>query len=345
MIPLFNQDALLPKFEKFGRTINPEADPTKTRVLRSRFERQVRRRWRDIMKSVQESIVKNDVFGLRGITNQADPLPAKSFAFMEPAEQIKAFLVWLKEQENRTILQDTPQRWITPFLNDAIARGIIRGRRDLLALSSGPRLVTNQEGPKELLSSLGVLDLDNIDARMALADINRLRSLQIEQTWQGLTGVTEQVNTQVAQVLSQGLAAGVSPSQLASDINGRIEKVGQTRSEMIANTATVEANNRGATAEFAGAEQLIDEEIFVQWQATLDNRVRSTHLARHGKVFKKNEYLQLIGEPRCRCAGLPYIESIEGKAELSKAKTFTAMTPKQADSRVAKIREKEGLRQ
>jgi SPP1 gp7 family putative phage head morphogenesis protein len=141
-------------------------------------------------------------------------------------------------------------------------------------------------------------------------------------TWQGLSGVTEQVNTQVAGVLADSLASRATLPQTAAAIRDRIDKIGVSRSELIARTETVQSNNMGALAEYDIAAEIIGEPVLVQWQATLDNRVRPHHLARHGKIFTSDEAAVLLGEPNCRCSVLPYIESVEGKAEMSKASTF-----------------------
>jgi len=45
----------------------------------------------------------------------------------------------------------------------------------------------------------------------------------------------------------------------------------------------------------------------------LDERVRGSHVFRHGKVYTREEAELLIGDPNCRCALLPWIESIHGE--------------------------------
>ena len=137
-----------------------------------------------------------------------------------------------------------------------------------------------------------------------------------------LEGVTRAMDSQISETLSSGMIEGIGPEEMARRLNGRVDKIGLTRSKLIARTEMVETYNQAAVSEFARASSIIGEPIHVQWWTALDERVRSSHAVRHGKIFTQEEGLQLLGEPNCRCSLLPWIESADGKAKLSKAKTF-----------------------
>lgn len=338
---LANADPNLPQFEKFGRMISPSEDPTKSLGLRARWVRQVRVRHNQEMAWVRKTVGAEDVFDLRGEGGR--------LSGFSPTQQIQQFMQDLKLVQMQTVVEEPGGvPWITPFVREAYAKGLIRGNRDLRALARGQRrshrtttgnslTIVNQDNQ---LFEAPTLDPDNIQDALQAGERARLFELEVFRTWQGITDVTAQVNAQVAMVIANGLESQATPAQLAKDINGRIDKVGKTRSEMIARTETVAANNRGAVAEFAEAERLAGFDVNVQWETSLDSRVRDTHIVRHGDVYTKEVGLSLVGESNCRCALLPYIPAIEGEVDLSSGKAALALTPDQAKAPAKRERKK-----
>jgi SPP1 gp7 family putative phage head morphogenesis protein len=315
MSPASPENLPIPTFKKFGKPMEPKTDPTRTKTLRNRWVRQMRARW--------------------GAVSDAVPEMLESVQHMPAVQQGAAFMRLMRQAEEETILQSSQGPWITPFVRAAFARGVIRGNLELRKLArqkpvteraqNAMRLVVNQNFDVPTISA------ENVDAIIAAGGRADAFALEVESTWQGLTGVTEQVNTQVAQVLTEALRSRQTIRETSAAIRDRIDAIGVTRSELIARTETVAANNIGAVSEYAAAEDIIGEPVLVQWIATLDSRVRPEHLARHGKVFTQDQYLQLVGAPNCRCSGTPYIESVEGTATKSKAKQFKDMTKDQAE--------------
>ena len=329
MLITHNQD----EFQKFGRTIRPEADPTRSTGARDRFAAEVGRRYVELAAVITRSIVINDCFGLH-LRNELEPLPPGALAALPPDRQVEEFLEWLDTQIAAGVLELTPapgggtQPWVHPHLSASMAKGVQRGSADLRALGAPVVPVTTE----------------TIAGVMALPPMESALNLEVMRTWRGLSGVAQQTTTQVAAVLADGLETGAAPLELARNINDRVDKIGRTRSELIARTEIVRANNLGSVAEYARAEQAIGEPVLVQWQATLDNRVRDNHILRHGKVFERDEALQLIGEPNCRCALLPFIESIEGEGDGGTAAEFIELDPGTAETDANRIRREEGLR-
>ena len=128
-----------------------------------------------------------------------------------------------------------------------------------------------------------------------------------------LEGITASMDAQIADVLATGIVEGVGPEEMARRINNRVDKIGLTRSRMIARTEVVQTFNQAAAFEYQRASAVIGEEILIQWLTAEDERVRSSHRERNMVVYTQEEYSDLIGEPNCRCAGLPFIESIDGE--------------------------------
>jgi len=137
-------------------------------------------------------------------------------------------------------------------------------------------------------------------------------------TFNELKGVTDEMGKQISRLLAQGVAEGRNPRNIGRDLANRIDKIGITRGTLIARTEIIQSHNEAAINENAYAESLIGEEVLVQWWSALDSRVRPTHEQRHGRVYTRDVAQQLIGEPNCRCALIPYIESIHGKANVKR---------------------------
>jgi hypothetical protein len=295
-------NAAIPSFFKSGKEIVPTEDPTRTKMLRAGFVRQIRKRWKAVKKEVP------------AILKRAESAPVTM--------QVNYVLSELERIEAQTILAKLPLPWITPFVRASFVRGMMRGNLELRKLTveeAKGNIVTNAiRFAVNQVVEIATISPSNVDAILSSGARAELLAMEVETTWQGITAVTAQVNAQVGIVLVQSIQSRLTIKQTTAAINDRIDKIGITRGELIARTEVVAANNVGAVAEYEAASLIIGEPIYVQWQATLDSKVRATHLARHGKVFKRSEYLKLIRRPRCRCAGLPYRESVEGKVELSK---------------------------
>jgi hypothetical protein len=102
----------------------------------------------------------------------------------------------------------------------------------------------------------------------------------------------------------------------------------------------VKTYNTAQVFEYQRAEVVIGEEVFVQWQTAEDERVRDSHAARNGNVYTKEEYLTLIGEPNCRCVGLPYVMSVDGEAEVTSAAETRTQEAEQAAKEKAEAAER-----
>jgi SPP1 gp7 family putative phage head morphogenesis protein len=123
------------------------------------------------------------------------------------------------------------------------------------------------------------------------------------------------MDQQISRVLTKGLAEGLNPRDIGKNIADRVDKIGRTRGVLIARTETINIHQNAALNEYYSIEKSTGEVVLAQWRATLDSRVRDTHLARNLVVYTKEEAYALLGEPNCRCAILPYIPVTQGMPE------------------------------
>ena len=292
---------------------DPHSDPTHTKVMRARAAAEMGKRFRRLKGVINTSIITNDCFGLRPVSNVAPTaLPPRVLADRPDASKLEGFMDWLKAQEEKDILEiiptpTGPETWQSQYIRPAYTKGYATADAQLVQIGAlETRLTTDQV----------------IRAMTLPINVNRLQ-LAYSQSFEALKGITAQMDAQISTILAEGLAAGASPVQIAGAINNRVDNIGMVRAKMIARTEVVTAHNMGALSEFEQASGIIGETIFSQWQATLDGNARPNHLARHGKIFKRKDAVLLLNEPNCRCALLPYVESIEGDVErFSKASEF-----------------------
>jgi SPP1 gp7 family putative phage head morphogenesis protein len=326
-------------------------DPTRTKGIRTRWIKDARRRYRRLAKVIRESIVDRDALGLQGINNAEkfvdnvydaalkswlaavdktqpikvdgvltwvdnaeQPTQPKQFARLDDQGKIDGFMGWLKQQEDETVLEiiNVPgqldaEPWTNTYIRSSYTQSIVQANIDVRRkLSDYP------------------LTKDETNVMQSFANpvhAGRVKTIYAT-TWEGMNGVTAQMNTQINQVLAQGLISGKPAVQLAKDINDRVNKIGLTRAELIARTETAYAHNVAAVAEHEEVEAVTGLTVYEEWLATLDNRTRTNHAARHGKVFKHEDALELVGEPNCRCGLIAYMPEIDGATDLSKASQF-----------------------
>lgn len=292
-------------------------DPTQTITLRNRFARDMARRFIDLRVAIRKSIVDNDCFGLKEnvlalseITTNApriESITPQKYKYYRNARKVEAFMEWLREMQQRGILEvfynprtGATEPWMNTYIRSAYQNGVITARNDLRA--AGLDLPTWEALPGDSFT-IG-FNMPIHSERIALI---------YTRVFDELRGVTEAMDRQISRILARGIAEGKNPNVIARGLADRVNKIGITRAKLIARTEVIHVHNEAALNEYRVTEEIIDEEILVQWFGTLDDRIRETHEDRHLEIFSKEKGEELIGEPNCRCALIPYIPSIHGR--------------------------------
>jgi SPP1 gp7 family putative phage head morphogenesis protein len=299
-----------------------DRDPTRSITLRKRFIAEMNKRFRALKGDINKTIVDNDALG---IADRQPPLtlaPAapKAFAFTRDVTKVEGFMAWLREQEEQGILEVTAapgsptgtEPWTNPHIRSSYQKGMADARNKLI--SAGAPVASFSE-------SIG-----GISAAFNTPFHAERVQLIYTRVFSELKGITAAMEQQIQRELSRGLAEGIGPREMARRLNNRVNKIGLSRAKTLARTEMIEALNEGALGEYTRAEGVIGEEVLVRWQTAQDERVRSSHRVRHGVVFKKQQAQTLIGEPNCRCALLPYIESVHGDLSTEDKKEATTIT-------------------
>lgn len=275
-------------------------DPTRTIVLRSRYASDARNRLRKLKTAIRKKIVDENFFS---------PITTNAFQYEYQDEKLNLFMEWLQLQEAEGILELirmpnvlpvslSPRPWSDVYIWSAYQKGIAQTRADLRGFNMQIPIATGGIGSLEF----------GFNAPIHNESVRVLYTRNFSQ----LKGVTAEMDTQISRILSQGMIDGKNPRKMATEISKKIDTIGIVRANRIARTEVINAFNVASLNDLDLMENFLDETIYVQWLTALDERVRSSHRLRHGKIYKREDARKLIGEPNCRCACPPYLPSIEG---------------------------------
>ena len=186
-------------------------DPTHTVTLRNVFAREMKRRFRELTKVIKVSVVDRDCFGLKSAVqgNQMNSTIPKQFNFGRSSDKVAAFMAWLQQQVEKGILDvrifnqvgsAVESAWTNRYIYDSYKRGVLRARQEMLKV--GMDIPSMEE-------------TGGINATLSLPfHVDRL-GLLFTRTFNDLKGITDEMDTLISRVLTQGIADGDSPLLLA----------------------------------------------------------------------------------------------------------------------------------
>jgi len=298
-----------------------DKDPTQTIVLRQLFVAQINKRFRALKGAINEKLITE-----KYLEGEKIPLvtQAKRYKYRYADRKLNGFMEWLESEEAKGILEMVPGRqgtgfaipvgelgqeipWTDTYIQTAYQKGIANARADL-----------RREGAE--MPAFEALPGNEVNIAFNTPFHSGRVGLVYTRSFNGMKGITAQMNTQISHRLARGMAEGRGIREIAGQlkdigINERVDKIGITRGRLIARTEVVYAHNSATLNEFERIEGFTGEKILCRWFTARDERVRAEHAARHNKVYTRDEAESLIGEPNCRCSLLPYIPSIHGKQE------------------------------
>lgn len=177
-------------------------EPTQTKTLRATYGQRLRGRWQAIRAALREGITEHDAFTLRSEALVEAP---RQFSFSRHSERVPAFDDWLHRQTEREILQ--PYGGENQYITKAYETGVDDARTELRVL-----------GLSEWSAKAGATAVQLPVHQEQLRDLYN-RNLG------ALQGMTEATANQMRRTLSEGLAAGEGPREIAERLADRIEAV------------------------------------------------------------------------------------------------------------------------
>jgi SPP1 gp7 family putative phage head morphogenesis protein len=287
---------------------NAKYDPTRTTTLRNAFAKNMNSRFNKLEHAIYQKVVTEDCFGLSVTTN--------AYTFPTSAAKVQAFMEWLKARTESGMLSIKEYEqlgsainnaWTNVYITDSYKRGVIRARYEL---QKAGFTVPSMEATGGILMSMTIpLHADRL-------------GLLYTRVYTDLKGITTAMDTQIARILTQGMADGDSPLFLARKMLGAINGTGmgdlsltdtlgrfipaKRRAEMLARTEIIRAHHQATIQEYMnwGLENIIVQAEFI---TAGDDRVCSKCESMEGQIYSLEEAMNLVPvHPLCRCMCLPY---------------------------------------
>lgn len=264
-------------------------DPTKTVMIRARAVSEINRRFSKIRKFVRDSIFIGD------LVSNASVVAPRRYQFVRDKDKIPEFNRELQRVIDREIL-GIAEGTIEPkdyWLNVHVGQGYEKGARKarLVAERGIARLAT----------------LPDYSPFLNPAHIDRVE-LVFTRVFNDMKHVTDVMRGQMSSVLSNGMLKGDGIKTIAKNMVNRVDAIGITRARLIARTEIVESHNQASIKETELIEKETGVKLKMQWIGSDDGRERPSHIARNFKIYTREEALNLIGEPNCRCSVSTYID-------------------------------------
>jgi SPP1 gp7 family putative phage head morphogenesis protein len=264
-------------------------DPTKTTLIRRRFEAEAYKRFRRVKGRINDVVIKQDGFGLK--LNQR-------FAFERTDKKIEAFMAWLKQMQRDEILtvrEGTPQAaaarqaWTSKYVEAAYQKGVASAANNIRR-------------------SGGKVEQRWVDAAFRRPIHVDRAGLAYIRAYDQLEGITQAMDQQISRALAQGLAEGIGPQKIAQRMNERVDKIGITRARTLARTEVVSAHAQASLNAYEEA-GIAGVEAQVEFTTAQDASVCPICEGLEGTVYTKEEARSIIPvHPNCRCAWLPVID-------------------------------------
>jgi len=237
----------------------------------------------------------------------------KAFTFPRSEEKVNAFMNWLQGQEAKGILEvgtmqqiGTPieTAWTNKYIKDSYQRGVQRARWEMKSAGYKVPPISETGGISASMST--PFHMDRV-------------GVLYTRVFQELKGITSQMDTQISRVLSQGIADGKHPTELAKlltrAISGPVGDLGITdtlgrfipaerRAQTLARTEIIRAHHQGNIQEMKNW-AVEGVKVKAEW-VTAGYKVCPECAALEGKVYNLDEIQNKIPlHPNCRCCAIP----------------------------------------
>lgn len=293
-------------------------DPTKTTSLRTQFAQKMDIRFTKLCNAIQKHILIDNCFGF-----PTSELNTNSYFFPTSQERVAEFMTWLQKQVDNGILsireyqqlgEAINSAWQNMYVEDSYKRGIIRARFELQ--KAGFQNIPSIEATGGIIMSMS-----------APLHVDRL-GLLYTRVYTDLKGITDTMQSQIARVLTQGMADGDNPfviaRKLVSTINGSgIGDLGITdtlgrfipakrRAETLARTEIIRAHHQALIREYMnwGVEGV---NVLAEMVTAGDDKVCSIC---EGLTLNNPYTLEVAMNlipvhPNCRCMCLPFEPGVD----------------------------------
>lgn len=277
-------------------------DPTRTGLLRRRWEKDIDQGFDELEQRVIYRLVTLDPFGLFPLQEQNPFFPkrmvanAGEWSFLQP-EHLAAFSAWLSTELQSTILAGGSRSYIEAGVNKGVDRAFVDVRRsermlDLPGMAQAqPLYFGNQERLGRVFSN-SPTNQTAVELLTSLTDRN-------------MQGMADDLSAKLQrEIVSSGIVQGISPKELTRALKKQLG-ISKTRAKTIARTETVRAHAEGAllAMEYLGVTKI---GVMVEWSTAGDGRVCPLCSSLAGIVIPiKQAHGLFPRHPNCRCSPIP----------------------------------------
>lgn len=270
-------------------------DPTKTTVVRAKYERALVRRFQAIKKMIREKIITQNAFGM--VTN------ASEFDFPTKTAKVRAFMTWLDRMVDEGILERT-----------------LGQSMDSAASRSWQNVYLRSAYQKGLAGAAGSMRRDGVEVSDRWIDEGFYRPVHADavgliytRAYSDLEGITKAMDTKISRVLAEGMASGWGMDQIADRLDDTVDGVGINRARMLARTETIRAHAEATLNTYEEAD-IEGVKVMSEFTTAGDDSVCPECEALEGTEYTLDEARGVIPvHPNCRCAWLPVVTDPKGK--------------------------------
>jgi len=290
-------------------------DPTHTSTLRAAFERAMSTKFAKLRGEIRKAIVVEDCFGLRPLKTNAT-MGNRAFDFGTSADKVEAFMEWLHKESSAIILDLTNtdvvkvgsginKAWTNTYIDSSYQKGIARARTELLAAGYPVPSVEESGGIHVLFNQ--PIHTDRV-------------GILYTRVFTQLKGITDQMGTQISQVLSQAMMDGKGPAEMARlltrTITGPMGDLGitdtlgrfipaQRRAMTLARTEVIRAHHLATVQEYRNF-GVAGVNVKAELRTAGDDRVCDKCKSLEAQTFTLDAVEKLIPvHPGCRCCAIP----------------------------------------
>ena len=228
-------------------------DPSRTKTLRDKFRREFLRRFEKLKRLINDLVITEDAFGIAPASKNPSRIAFDTtglvgnitqnnrWRFRTDSEKLQLFGVWLSQQISEEIIQSTEIATIEDaywysYVWEGYQRGVGRIFTDLNKLSSITEDISDVfiGSKKEFLRQ-------SFSHPVSVERVKQVASRVLTD----LKGVTDAMEAQIKRELIDGLTQGLQPKEVARRLNDRVDKIGKTRANTIAQTETIRAHAEG----------------------------------------------------------------------------------------------------
>lgn len=288
-------------------------DPTRTTGTRRSYERDMRKRFRELRRAIWFAVVEEDVFGLADpvAPNNAPPpmlktqarakpktrTPGKeAFRFDRDPRKVSKFMDFIKSSSRSGIIgasrgatasQAAETSWQNLYLRSAYQKGLAGAGRNL----RGQGVNVSDEW------------LDSAFFRPMHAD---RAGIIFTRAYSELEGVTSTMEQRMSRTLARAITEGIGARQVAKRLMDDVG-FGENRARMIARTETIAAH-ADATLNAYDEAKVEGVKVEAEFITAKDDKVCPKCEALEGSALSIDDARNLIPvHPNCRCAWLPLV--------------------------------------